>query len=62
MNSTVAERKLLEALTQKVLPTADRKYETGETVLVQPETEEEWLAPFEVICTEGRTVTVYYKK
>ncbi len=58
MNSIVAERRVLAAVTRDVPPATDRTYKLGEDVLVYSEKEKEWLGPFIVVDVTGRLVTV----
>ena len=58
MNSIVAERRVLAALTRDIPPAADRTYKIGEEVLIYSEKEKKWLGPFIVVDCTGRLVTV----
>ena len=58
MNSIVAERRVLAALTRDIPPAADRTYKFGEEVLVYSEREKKWLGPYIVVDCTGRQVTI----
>ncbi len=58
MNSIVAERRVLAALTRDIPPAADRTYKIGEDVLVYSEKDKKWLGPFIVVDATGRLITV----
>lgn len=62
MNSIVAERRVVEALTRNIPPAADRVYKLGEEVLVYSEAKREWVGPFEVVHVHGRMITVKNKE
>ena len=58
MNSIIAERGVLAALTRDIPPAADRTDKIGEEVLVFSEKDKHWLGPFIVMDCTGRLVTV----
>ena len=58
MNSIVAERRVLAALTRDIPPAADRNYKLGEEVLVYSEKEKKWIGPYIVVDSTGRQVTI----
>ncbi len=61
MNSIIAERRVLAALTKKIPPAADRQYNLGEEVLIYDEKVKEWVGPAIVVDCTGRMVTVRSK-
>ena len=61
MNTIIAERKVLAALTRDNPPAADRVYNLGEEVLVYSEKEKDWKGPFIVVECTGITVTIRNK-
>ena len=58
MNSIVAERKVLSALTRNIPPAADRVFKLGEEVLVYHEQNKKWEGPYIVVDCTGRNITV----
>ena len=58
MNSIVAERKVLSALTRNIPPAADRVYKLGVGVLVYHEQNKKWEGPYIVVDCTGRNITV----
>ena len=59
MNSSIAERRIMTALTRDIPPAADRTYKLGEEVLVYNEYKKEWLGPLIVVDSTGRMITAY---
>ena len=58
MNTIVAERRVLAALTRDIPPAADRTYKLGEEVLVYSELNKRWEGPFIIVDCTGRQVTI----
>jgi len=58
MNSIVAERKIMTALSKNVPAAADRTYKLGEEILVYNENLKKWEGPYIVADCTGRNITV----
>ena len=58
MNTIIAQRRIITALTKNIPSASDRFYSIDDEVLVYREKEKEWVGPYRVVFIDGKMITM----